>query len=60
MGLLRDLYTRIFSKKESTQPVTKHHSPTEYKPVRVVRRNTHKHPLHKYHFGQFSPIKRIK
>lgn len=50
---VKQTLTNMFTKPTPKVTVPK----TEYKPLTVINYRKPKHPLHKYHFGNFSPIK---
>lgn len=65
MSKIRDVFNKFkqaFSKPKEKQKIT--HSGTNYKPLKLVSFDPitakRKHPLHKFHFGTFSPIKKYK
>ena len=62
MGTLTKLFSK-FTNKFFSKPKTKEIRPkTEYKPLRAINFSSleKKHTLHKYHFGNFTPVKKVK
>ena len=66
MAKLRNIFNTFKNKLFGTDTKVKQptHSGTNYQPLKLVKFDPitaeRKHPLHKYHFGTFSPIRRYK
>ncbi len=55
----KQIFNKLFNRTKSVKQVETQ-KPHDYQPLRVINFKKAKHPLHKYHRGNFAPVKPFK